>query len=227
METIADEVGWVPTAKDRPEVKAILRDHAPRRSIEVTDRDGSIRVQRHLDGSITADRSLIQTHTDLSAQLAANRQRVSLSDLGRVGIRLRRRGVHAIPLGGPPPLRSLPDRHFPRRSRLASRMGILGWDARTSSGRVHLRLGRAPATQRLRPPDRGEPVQVRTRRRSRHHPCGRRRRHSLRRGRLPLRLAPPGHRLRRTGTLPARSDGVHPPRLHHRATGLGLGIAEE
>ncbi len=80
METIADEVGWVPTAKDRPEVKAILRDHAPRRSIEVTDRDGSIRVQRHLDGSITADRSLIQTHADLSAQLAANGFRFPTSD---------------------------------------------------------------------------------------------------------------------------------------------------
>jgi len=71
VETNAGEVGWQPMPPDDPEVKKLAKEHFRGNARQVTFSGGGqdLRVRRGDDGSISAERALANTHSDLSKQL--------------------------------------------------------------------------------------------------------------------------------------------------------------
>jgi hypothetical protein len=80
IETAAAELGWEPIEVDDPELQGIFRDYGTQRHAEVCRGAVSTRVRRGQDGEVIAERSLVRTHADLAAQLAAPGYRVPTSD---------------------------------------------------------------------------------------------------------------------------------------------------
>jgi hypothetical protein len=80
IETTASEMGWQPLGVDDAEVQEIIRRRGREGQAEFCTGGVSTRVRWADDGSVSAERSLDQTHTDLAAQLRAADFRFPTSD---------------------------------------------------------------------------------------------------------------------------------------------------
>jgi hypothetical protein len=81
LESVAIEMAWESIPLDDPEVRDILREHrSTADDVEVSRGETSTRIRRGSDGSITAQRSLALTRTDLTERLGATGFRFPTSD---------------------------------------------------------------------------------------------------------------------------------------------------
>ncbi|QEH36368.1 hypothetical protein OJF2_49300 [Aquisphaera giovannonii] len=80
IEVEAKEVGWSPVGLDDPVVREIVREHGTKRRVEMSRGGTSTRVRPGDDGQLIAERSLVATHAELSARLAAGGYRFPTSD---------------------------------------------------------------------------------------------------------------------------------------------------
>jgi hypothetical protein len=81
LELVAMEVAWESIPLDDHEVREILREHGSSAGdVEVSRGETRTRIRRAADGTITAQRSLALTHTDLTERLRAAGFRLPTSD---------------------------------------------------------------------------------------------------------------------------------------------------
>ena len=80
VETVPRELGWETISSDEPEVKSIFREYGRDKQVTVCRGDVSTRVRKADDGSVIAERSLVQTHAELANQLQSAGFRLPTSD---------------------------------------------------------------------------------------------------------------------------------------------------